>query len=174
MDGVAEVFARIPHEVRRAGGSLPARLGVLALAVLLNIGFFLPSIPSGVPGEGVPGIDKIVHLVVLAVTVWAAGRVLAPVARFPMGWVVILAALYTVAVELIQLALPQRGAEIGDILAGFVGIAAGVGLWVLERRRSLGPVDDDPDEAEVDSGADHSADHDAQPRTASLAPPPHG
>src|SRR5699024_7445239 len=64
------------------------RLLVLGVALVLNLGFYLPRV-SGVPGAGVPGADKIAHVVVFALTVWAAGRVLAPLSRFPMGGVVI-------------------------------------------------------------------------------------
>lgn len=135
MGNPAVIVTRTPTEIRRAGGSVPWRLGLLGLALLLNIGFYLPSIPDGTPGVGVPGLDKAVHVVVFALTVWAAGRVLAPVSRFPMGWVVIAAAAHAGLIELIQLALPERGGSGGDLVADIVGIALGVGLWIGERQR---------------------------------------
>src|SRR5690606_29702224 len=73
MRPLADALARVPAEVRRAGGSLPLRGAVLALAVLAHIGFSPPSIPDAAPGAGVPGTDKLVHVGVLALTVWAAG-----------------------------------------------------------------------------------------------------
>src|SRR5690625_3702981 len=86
MDAIAAFLSRLPDEIRHAGGSVPLRLLVLGVALVLNLGFYLPRV-SGVPGAGVPGADKIAHVVVFALTVWAAGRVLAPLSRFPMGWV---------------------------------------------------------------------------------------
>lgn len=142
MDAALEFCRHLPHEVRRVGGSLPWRVGVLVLALVANIGFYLPAVPSGVPGSGVVGIDKLVHLVVFALTVWAAGRLLAPRLRFPMGWVVIVALAHALLIELIQLVLlPERGAEGADILLDVIGIALGVGLWLGERlrRARVGP-----------------------------------
>src|SRR5690625_1455928 len=83
MDAIAAFLSRLPDEIRHAGGSVPLRLLVLGVALVLNLGFYLPHV-SGVPGAGVPGADKIAHVVVFALTVWAAGRVLAPLSRFPM------------------------------------------------------------------------------------------
>lgn len=137
MNAVAAFFAHIPHEVRRVGGSLPLRLVVFAVALVLNIGFYVPSIPSGIPGGAVPGLDKVVHVLVFALTVWSAGRVLAPRRRFPMGWVVITAVAHAGLIELVQLALlPDRGAETGDLVADLIGIGLGLGLWVGERLRA--------------------------------------
>lgn len=136
MSTVSDLVARTPTEIRRAGGSVPWRLGLLGLALLLNIGFYVPSIPSGIPGAGVPGLDKVVHVVLFALTVWAAGRVLAPVKRFPMGWVVIVALVHAGLIELIQqIALPDRAGSAGDLVADVVGIALGLGLWIGERQR---------------------------------------
>ncbi|WP_193105350.1 VanZ family protein [Brachybacterium sp. FME24] len=167
MDAVAEYLSRLPHEVRRAGGSLPGRAGVLVLALVVNIGFYLPQIPSGVPGAGAPGLDKIVHLLVFALTVWAAGRLLAPRRRFPMGWVVLLAVAHALLIELVQLLLlPERGAEGADILFDVIGIALGVGLWIgerLRRRRATEHEADPEHEAELEAELDEVPD-DALPR----------
>ena len=134
MDAVVEFTRRLPSQIREAGGSLPARLGVLALALLLNIGFYLPSLPSSTPGAGIPGIDKAVHLLVFALTVFALGRVLAPRGRFPIGWVVIAALVHAVLIELVQLvALPQRSGDVLDLLFDVVGIGLGLALWSGER-----------------------------------------
>ena len=75
-------------------------------------------------------------MLVFALTVWAAGRVLAPVKRFPMGWVVIAALVHAGLIELIQsLAMPERAGTTGDLAADVVGIALGLGLWIGERQR---------------------------------------
>lgn len=152
MVAASEFLHRLPHEVRRVGGSLPWRIGLLALALLLNVGFYLPSVPDA---SGAPGLDKVAHLLVFAVTVFAAGRLLAPRRRFPMGWVVIAALLHAVLIELIQLlALPQRGFEGADILFDAIGIALGVALWAAERgyrrapaQNQAEPFPEDPAEA---------------------------
>ena len=136
MSIASDLIARTPTEIRRAGGSVPWRLGLLGLALLLNIGFYLPTVPSSIPGVTVPGLDKVAHVLVFALTVWAAGRVLAPVKRFPMGWVVIAALVHAVLSELVQLvALPERAGTAGDLIADMVGIALGLGLWIGERQR---------------------------------------
>lgn len=142
MDAIAAFLSRLPEDIRRVGGSLPLRATLLAVALVLNIGFYLPRIPASVPGSGVPGLDKVTHVAVFALTVWAAGRVLAPRTRFPMGWVVIAALLHAVLIELIQgLVLGDgRTAEAGDLLADVIGIALGLGLWIGGRRRRLVPA----------------------------------
>ncbi|MFC7376262.1 VanZ family protein [Brachybacterium sp. GCM10030268] len=145
MDAVAEFLRRLPHEVRRVGGSLPWRVGLLALAIVANASFYLPSIPAGTPGAGVPGLDKSVHLLLFALLVWAAGRLLAPHRRFPMGWVVIAAFAHALLIELIQLiALPRRTGDVVDLLFDVLGIALGVGLWLAERRRHRDAAEHDP------------------------------
>ncbi|MGY5766602.1 VanZ family protein [Brachybacterium sp. DNPG3] len=143
MDAAAQYLSRLPDEVRRAGGSLPARLIVAVLALALNIGFYLPSIPDGVPGTTIPGIDKAYHLLVLALTVWAAGRLLAPWRRFPIGWIVIVGLVHIGLIELVQgLALPDRSADPADLAAGGAGIVLGVAAWAVERRIRPRPDDD--------------------------------
>ena len=134
MDAVVEFLRRLPSEIRRVGGSVPWRLALLALTLAANIGFYLPSLPEGTPGLGVPGLDKAVHLLVFAATVFAAGRVLAPRKRFPIGWVVIAALVHALLIELIQLvALAERSGDLLDLLFDVVGIALGVAAWAGER-----------------------------------------
>lgn len=136
MDVVVDFLRRLPDEIGRVRGSLPWRAGLLALALVLNIGFYLPSLPDGTPGVEAPGLDKAVHLVVFALTVFAAGRLLAPRSRFPMGWIVIAAFVHTLVIELVQgVFLPGRGVEAADALFGVIGIAVGVGAWIGERWR---------------------------------------
>jgi VanZ family protein len=136
MDAVAEFLRRIPAEIDRAGGSLPWRAGLLGLALLVNIGFYLPSLPEGTPGAGTPGLDKAVHLLVFALTVFAAGRLLAPRRRFPIGWVALVALVHAVVIELVQLvAMPDRSADVADVLFDAVGIALGLARGAGERGR---------------------------------------
>ncbi len=131
MDAVAEFLRRIPAEIARAGGSVPWRAAVLVIALLANIGFYLPLDPDG---TAPPGLDKAVHLVLFAATVFAAGRVLAPRRRFPIGWVAVVALLHAVVIELVQhLAIPGRAGDPVDVLFDVVGIALGLGLWAGER-----------------------------------------
>ncbi|MGO1481725.1 MAG: VanZ family protein [Brachybacterium sp.] len=150
MDAVVEFLRRLPEEIRRVGGSLPWRLGVLVLALVLNLGFYLPSLPEATPGAEVPGLDKAVHLLVFALTVFAAGRVLAPRKRFPMGWVVIAALAHAGLIELVQLVvLAERSGDLADLLFDVVGIALGVAAWAGERvlRRASTQHQAEPDDA---------------------------
>lgn len=147
----AASLSRVPSDVRRAGGSPAARIAVAALALVLNIGFFLPSLPEGTPGVGVPGTDKLWHLLVMALTVWAIGRLLAPRRRFPIAWVAIGVVLEAALVEILQGALmPERSADPLDLLAGVIGVGAGVAAWSLERRRAREQAAEDEPELAVD------------------------
>lgn len=136
MDALVEFLRRVPSEIRRSGGSVVGRAGLFALALLANIGFYLPSVPEGTPGAGMPGLDKAVHLLVFALTVFAAGRLLAPRTRFPMGWVVVAALAHALLTELVQLVLlPRRSGDGVDLLMDLIGIALGLGAWIWLRRR---------------------------------------
>lgn len=114
----------------------PAEIALVVLAVLLNVGFYLPSVP-GEQTAGIPGLDKVYHAGVFALTVWAFGRLLAPQRRFPMGWVVIVAICHAPFIELIQaIALPDRDPDLGDVLADWAGVGIGLLAWWIERRRA--------------------------------------
>ncbi|MDO5663358.1 MAG: VanZ family protein [Brachybacterium sp.] len=135
-----QILRTTSDELRRAGASPTARLVVLGLAIVVNIGFFLPRLPDVGPVASVPSIDKIVHIGVFALTAWALGRVLAPRRRFPMGWVVVGLLAWAVLVEVIQGAvLPGRLADPWDVVADAVGIGLGVLAWSLERWYRAGP-----------------------------------
>ncbi len=132
--GIAALLPRhVPDEIARDGGALSWRAGALVLALLVNLAFYLPALPQDLPGSATPGIDKLVHVVVFALTVWAAGRLLAPRRRFPIGWVVLVALAHAVLIELVQIMLPGRSGELLDVLADVVGIALGVVAWAVER-----------------------------------------
>lgn len=112
----------------------PGRLALAILALVANVGFYLPDAPSSVGGVSLGGLDKLYHAGVFALTIWALGRLLAPVRRFPMGWVVLAGALHAVLIELVQGALlPHRSADAADVLADLVGVALGVLIWWAER-----------------------------------------
>ncbi|HJG53120.1 hypothetical protein FM106_20095 [Brachybacterium faecium] len=160
MDAVVDFLRRLPDEIARVGGSLPWRAGLLVLALLLNIGFYVPSLPAGTPGAEVPGIDKAVHLLVFGLTVFAAGRLLAPRRRFPIGWVAILAIAHTLLIELVQgVALPDRSADAADVLFGVLGVALGLAAWAAERmlRRTAalhhGDLEDEPLPEQLEHGS---------------------
>lgn len=131
------VWRRAHSDLQRIGASLPLRLALLALALLLHLGFFLPKVPDVGGADGIPGLDKIVHIGVFALTVWAAGRLLAPIGRFPIGWVAIAAFAQAWLIELVQSTMPNRAADPMDVLADVAGIAVGLLAWHLERRRRL-------------------------------------
>ncbi|MCS6710971.1 VanZ family protein [Brachybacterium sp. EF45031] len=126
----------IPPAASPGHGPRPATRAVPALlAVALQAVFYLPRVPSPAGAGQIPGLDKLVHIALFGFLVWALARFLAPVRRFPVGWVVIGAIVHAIVVELIQGALlPDRAASPGDLAADAVGIAAGLGAWAWERR----------------------------------------
>lgn len=128
-------WSQLPRDIATVGGLLPWRLSVLALALVLNVGFYLPDVPSPPGTMEVPGLDKVVHVGVFALTAWAAGRLLAPRRRFPMGWVVLVLIGHAILIELLQGALlPDRTADGADVLADLLGVGLGLAAWTIERR----------------------------------------
>ena len=93
------------------------RIALVVIALAANIGFYLPKVPAAGGAGGIPGLDKVVHISVFALTVWAVGRLVAPVRRFPMGWVVLGALTHAGLIELVQSFEPARSADPGDLLA---------------------------------------------------------
>lgn len=113
----------------------------LAVAGQLLV-LYLPAVPDSVP-TGVPGADKVVHILVFA-AVMATG-VLAGLRPL---WLVLALGIHAPLSEVIQeVALPGRGAELGDVLADVGGIALGWYLAGVVRRRRLGA---DPEDISVD------------------------
>ena len=131
----AGLWHRVQTDLETLGANLPLRLFIVILAVAANVGFYLPKVPSAGGVGSVPGLDKVVHVGVFALTVWALGRLLAPVRRFPIGWVALAAFAHAGLIEMIQSVMPNRSADLLDVLADTVGIALGLVLWHLERRR---------------------------------------
>lgn len=87
-----------------------------------------PQLPGA---EEVPGLDKVLHVVLFALPTWALVRAI----RAP--WVAVLAMVVHVPVsEWVQQALVVgRGAELLDGLAGLLGIGLGALVGLLGRAR---------------------------------------
>lgn len=136
MRALRSLWDGIRADLGGLGAHLPLRVALVVFTLALHIGFFLPKVPSVGSADGVPGIDKVVHIGVFALTVWAAGRLLAPVRRFPIGWVAIAAFAQAWLIELVQSTMPNRSADPLDVLADTAGIALGLLLWSWERRRA--------------------------------------
>lgn len=124
---------RRPNPAVRALGLLVS-LALLGLAVLLNIGFYLPDVPSSAGGFTFPGIDKVFHAGVFALTMWAIVRLLPPRA----GWAAAIGLLllaHAIEIELYQgTMLPGRTASVADMVADAAGIVLGIALALAERR----------------------------------------
>ncbi|MBV7432396.1 VanZ family protein [Dermabacteraceae bacterium P13101] len=134
-----ETLRRALDDIADHGYSRSLRIGLAVLALLLNIGFYLPKVPGG--GElGVGAFahaDKVFHALVFAFTVWTVGRLLAPVRRFPIGWVVLAAIFNALFSEAFQgLFLPSRSADFFDLVADSLGIALGAAAWRYEQLRA--------------------------------------
>lgn len=117
-------------------GVRPALRVVIAVAVIALQCWALYA-PEA-PGAGlvtVPGGDKVVHALLFTAATWAVARSVAPVRRFPAGWVFAATALHAGVSELVQLALPHRTGSGWDLLADAVGILVGILAWNAERRR---------------------------------------
>jgi VanZ family protein len=126
---------------RHAPSFMPILL-ILTGIVVWSIGpFATPDLPGVL--EGVP------HAIAYAVLAWAALTLLMAEstprlrARGPrIVLVVLLSAFVGIGLEIAQ-ATVHRDAEVGDVLADFVGISAGVLAWLIadlrRQRRSCAP-----------------------------------
>jgi hypothetical protein len=102
--------------------------GAFAVAVLVSLAVLFA--PAGSVPESAPGVDKIVHgtvfLALAATGRWAGIRavVLAPVL-----------VLYGAVSEVLQAMTPlSRSGSVTDWLADLVGLALGLGAWVVGER----------------------------------------
>ncbi|MCL6423898.1 VanZ family protein [Brachybacterium sp. JHP9] len=135
MSAIELSAQELGRQIREIGGRPLARIALLGIAIALNSGFYLSSAPDAGAVSEIQGIDKLVHVGVFALTVWAAGRLLAPLRRFPMGWVVLGALAHAVLIEVLQATLlPHRSGDAADVLADSIGIIIGIALWWAERR----------------------------------------
>lgn len=96
------------------------RLGwaLLVLALVAQVsGLYSPDVPGP---EGVPGLDKVGHLLIFAAPAalaWALG----------VRWLVVLLVAHAVVAEPVQqVFVPGRVAEVADAVANLVGIGLGV------------------------------------------------
>lgn len=110
----------------------PGAVAVAAAAVVLQcVALYAPSLPAA-PGTGIPGLDKVGHAAMFAVTTWALARVVG------VRIAVVLMVVQSGASEWIQGAvLPARTAEVLDAFADAVGITLGV-LWFRVATRRVG------------------------------------
>lgn len=96
----------------------------LALAAQMS-GLYAPTMPGP---DGIPGLDKVAHLLAFAVPTvlaWLLGA----------RWVVLLLLVHALVAEPLQHALaPQRVAELADAVANVCGVAVGVLLACLASR----------------------------------------
>jgi len=97
----------------------------LTLVIALAIAAFTLT-PPGASEPGIAGSDKLVHFLAFAVLAMP----MAYTRRFPMLWIVLVAASYGGLIELIQ-PYVGRSAEWGDWLAD--GLGAFVGAWLAAR-----------------------------------------
>lgn len=105
---------------------------LLIVAVLANIGFYLPSVPQ-VPVErvGIPRPDALYHVGAFALTVWALSRVLRGGRRAGALAAAALATAHAFVIELVQARMPQRSADPTDVVADLIGVLLGLAAWAL-------------------------------------------
>ncbi|MBZ2196316.1 VanZ family protein [Ruania sp. N2-46] len=106
------------------------RLAFAAAVVGQVLALYWPRVD--IPGDGVPGTDKAVHVLIFA-AVMATGLL----AGIPAKWLALGLAAHAVLSELIQhLALPNRSGDLLDLVADLVGIALGWYVIAYVRRHS--------------------------------------
>lgn len=125
---------RVTRETESIGGSMLGRAVVALAALILHLaGLYSPTVPGG-DAVGATGAAGLGHLVVFALLTWALMRLVAPVRRFPAGWVVVAMLLHAGFSELIQhVALDGRSGQWGDVAADLLGVVVGVAAWIIER-----------------------------------------
>ncbi len=103
-----------------------ARWSPLIGALALNLAVLYTPDPDA-PGDGVPGLDKVVHVTVFAALTWAGLH-----AGIAARWLVPAVLAHAVISELVQAtALPARSGDPWDVVADAAGIALGALLHVL-------------------------------------------
>lgn len=110
----------------RAPGAITHRL-LFAVALVVHLTVLYAPAPD-VPGTGVPGVDKVTHVLVFATLTWAG--LWAGLAR---RWFVPAVLAHAVVSELVQAhLLAGRAGDPWDAVADVVGVALGV---LAHRRR---------------------------------------
>lgn len=100
--------------------------GLSGTAVLVHLlALYLPGSPE--PTFDIPGVDKVVHVLLFGVPVWLLGRLTGRV------WLVaVVFVAHAVVSELVQhWFIPDRSGDPFDLLADLAGI--GVAVWLLRR-----------------------------------------
>jgi VanZ family protein len=105
----------------------------LLLALLLLVISWLAFLPEA-PTPDFEGADKINHLLAFATLAVVAGLALAP-GWLNAGWVALGLLCYGGFIEVVQTYLPPRVGDWADLLADGIGMAAGLLLLALLRRR---------------------------------------
>lgn len=107
----------------RASGRGATVVFVAALVVHLVV-LYWPSPPA--VGEGVPGLDKVVHVLVFASVAWTGRRV-----GLSSVWLGAALVGHAVVSEVLQHAvLADRAGDVGDVVADLVGVLLGLLLPV--------------------------------------------
>lgn len=112
--------------MRRLLAWLPA---VAWAAVIWNL-----SAQSRVPGPGVPGIDKVAHLVAYALLGWLLVRA-ADRSHLPLAVGAVLGVLYGATDEIHQMYVPGRSPDVMDWFADAAGVAAATFVYTRLRAR---------------------------------------
>ncbi len=106
--------------------------GAFAVAVLVSLAVLFA--PAGNVPDAPPGVDKVVHLLLFGA--------LAATGRWAGIRAVVLGAglaAYAALSEVLQAVTPlARSGSLGDLAAGVVGIALGLGAWALGERPGRG------------------------------------
>jgi VanZ family protein len=112
----------------------------LALPVLVYcLGIFGLSSMSTVPEVISQGWDKVAHIVLYAGLGWLSSRCVERSFALRLGWAIVLAGVfclvYGISDEFHQWFVPGRSAEVGDVMADFVGGLIGSAAYVAVRGR---------------------------------------
>lgn len=123
------------------------RIPALILAVIANVGFFLPELGEvGNDAAAIPFSDKAVHVGIFALTTWALLRLTCRplphsatatarnTARRPLIVAILSLFAWAWIIEGIQSLMPARSADVRDVIADSIGIAVGYALFRLETR----------------------------------------
>lgn len=111
------------------------RLWRTGLAGLLAVVTWLALEPAP-PEVADFGWDKLNHLCAFAALAWMAAAAFAPRWRAVAGGLLA----YGVVIELLQSLTPTRSAEWADVLADAIGVAIGLGLFMLAHWRLVAPA----------------------------------
>lgn len=123
---------RAPRSAAPAAVREPNRLWRSAFGFALAVQLIVLYSPFGVAGPGIPGLDKVVHVVVFLAPAFAL-LMMGVRARWALG----ILALQAFVSELIQgVALAQRDGDVFDVMADLSGVAlAGLAYLVWRRRQ---------------------------------------